>query len=194
MIINFKTNLGQALLTSWIFGKNADHKYRIPATIIIWKLNRNISEISASFFTENLVLLNPPPVELYTLEDLALLLRCYCVIERWIILFIFVLDHLSPHQPRKLEYLCRLSVFFLLSFLFFQANADFNYFFEIQAKTVGIYIIWNKSLDCWTKQKFLFLLRMIDCFLFGVSKTFPFTGFEYIGWLNGGGAMVGSTL
>ena len=28
---------------------------------------------------------------------------------------------------------------------------------------------------------------MIDCFLFGVSKTFPFTGFEYIGWLNGGG-------
>ena len=28
--------------------------------------------------------------------NLALLLRCYCVIERWIIPFIFVLDNLSP--------------------------------------------------------------------------------------------------
>ena len=135
MIINFKTNLGQALLTSWIFGKNADHKYRIPTTIILWKLNlqyfRNTEHDTSAFFSHSTSksfahsTSRPPPVELYTLEDLALLLRCYCVIERWIILFIFVLDHLSPHQPRKLEYLCRLSVFFLFSFLFFASKCWF---------------------------------------------------------------------
>ena len=42
-----------------------------------------------------------PPLSLADLyigdcTNLALLLRCYCVIERWIIPFIFVLDNLSP--------------------------------------------------------------------------------------------------
>ena len=104
------------------------------------------------------------------------------MIERWIILFIFVLDHLSPHQPRKLEYLCRLNVFFLLSFLFFQVNADFNYFFEIQAKTVGIYIIWNKSLDCWTKQKFLLFVENDWLFSFWRFKNIPLHRF-WVHWL-----------
>ena len=42
--------------------------------------------------------------------------RCYCVIERWIIPFIFVLDQPLPPPPRKLEDLCRLNIF---SFVFY---------------------------------------------------------------------------